>query len=146
MEKNLKVNMNHHHVSPTPRIYLIQVNVFSMNLLVKMPVVFSADGQYCKDITSSCTKLWMWCICISMCLVLCLFTGSVEIFISLLLSHQMTVGESNAKPSSPRIPYNHTHCVAVFISPLYSASVDERDIVCCFLLDRNMGPCASMNT
>ena len=41
----------------------------------------------------------------------------------------MTVGESNEKPSSPRIPCNHTHCVAAFTAPLYYASTEERDIV-----------------
>ena len=49
--KNMKVNGIHHHVSPTPRRYLISVNVFSVKLLVKMSAVCSADGQYCKAIT-----------------------------------------------------------------------------------------------
>ena len=62
----------------------------------------------------------------------------------LLLSHQLTVGESNEKPSSPRMPFNHTHYVAAFTAPLYWASIDERDIVCCFLLNQHMGPFASM--
>ena len=58
----------------------------------------------------------------------------------------MNVGESNANPNSPRIPYNHTHCVAGFTAPLYSASADERDIVYGFFLEQKMGPCESMNT
>ena len=58
----------------------------------------------------------------------------------------MTMGESNEKPSSPRIPCNHTHCIAAFTAPLYSGSVDERDVVCCFLLEHHMGPCACMKT
>ena len=78
--------------------------------------------------------------------VLCICTGSMYIFIELLLSHQMTVGESNAKPSSPRIPCNHIHFVAAFTTPLYSDSTDERDIVCCLLLEQNMVPCEIMNT
>ena len=38
----------------------------------------------------------------------------------------MKMGESNAKPSSPRMPCNHT--------------------LCCFLLEHHMGKCARMNT
>ena len=128
------------------------MNVFSMNILVKMSAVCFTYGQYCKDITCSCTKLWMQFMCFSICLVLCLCIGLVEIFISLLLSHKIIVDESNAKPSSPRIPYNHTHCVATFATPLYldsaalySDSVDERDIVCFYLLYQHMVPCESMN-
>ena len=36
--------------------------------------------------------------------------------------------ESNAKPSSPRIPCNHTHCVVVFTSPVYSDSAYNKSI------------------
>ena len=146
MEKKLKVNISHYDVSPTPRSEFIQVNIFSRNHLVKMSIVSFADGQYCNDITCSCTTLQMQCMCISMCLVLCLFTRLVEIFIALLLSHKMTMGESNANPISPRIPCNHTHCVDAFTAPLYSALDDERDIMCCLLLEQNMGPCVGMNT
>ena len=60
---------------------------------------------------------------------------SMEIFISLLLSHQMNLGESNATPNSLRLSCNHTHCVAAFTAPLYSALAEEMDIVWCFLLD-----------
>ena len=59
MEKNMKVNISHHHVSPTPIRDLIEVNVFYVKLLVNMSVVFSANGKYCNDITCSCTKLLM---------------------------------------------------------------------------------------
>ena len=59
MEKNMKVNISHHHVSPTPRIDLEKVNVFFVNLLVKMSTTFSAYGKDCNDITWSCTKLLM---------------------------------------------------------------------------------------
>ena len=142
----MKVNINRHHVSPNTIRDLIQVNVFSMKHLVKMSAVFSANGQYCKAITLSCTKIRMQCMCISMCLVLYIYTGLVDILISLLLSHQMIVDESNEKPSSPRIPYNHTRYVGAFTAPLYSDSTDERDIVCYFLIDQNMVPCARMNT
>ena len=134
MDKNMKLNVNHHHVSPTPRMDLRQVNIFSVKLLVNMLVVFSADGQYYKDITCSWTKLLIQCMCISMFLVLYLCTGLVEKLISLLLSHQMIVGESNEKPSSPRMSCNHTHCVVAFTAPMYSASTDEMEIVCCFLI------------
>ena len=133
MEKNMKVNISHHHVSPTPRSDLIQVNVFSVKLLVKMSTVFSVDGQYDNNITRPCTKTLMQCMCIFMCLVFYLCTGSMEILIELLMTHQIIVGESNAKPSSPRIPCNHTHCVVAFIAPLYSALADDKKIAC-FLL------------
>ena len=91
--KNMNLNGNHNDLSPTLIRDIIQVNVFSMKHLVEMSADFSADGQYRKAITSLCTKLQMQCMCISMHLVLCLCTGSVEIFISLRLSHQMNVGQ-----------------------------------------------------
>ena len=75
-----------------------------------------------------------------------IYTRSVEILTALLLSHQMKVGESNEKLISPRMPCNHTHCVVVFTAPLYSDSADERDIVCCFIIHQNMGPCTRINT
>ena len=143
--KNMKVNGSHYHVSSNKISDLGQVNVFSVKLLVKMSGVCSADGKYCNDITSSCTNIQMQCMCISICLVLFFCTRSMYIFISLLLSHQMTVGELNEKPSSPRITCNHTHCVAAFTAPLYLASSNERDIVCCFLLQQHMGLFESMN-
>ena len=43
--KNMKVNGSHHHESPTPRMDIIYVKVFSMNHLVKMSAVCSANGQ-----------------------------------------------------------------------------------------------------
>ena len=49
--KNMKVNGSHHHVSLTPMIDIRQVKVFSVNHLVKMSAVCSADGKYCKAIT-----------------------------------------------------------------------------------------------
>ena len=58
----------------------------------------------------------------------------------------MTVGESNAKLSSLRMPCNHTHCVAAFTAPLYSTSYEEREIMCYLLLEKKMGPLESMNT
>ena len=58
----------------------------------------------------------------------------------------MTVGESNAKPSSPRMPCNQTHCVIASTTPLYSTSVHGKEIVCCFLLEQKIGQCESMNT
>ena len=142
----MNVNGIHHHVSPTSRMDLRQVKVFSMKHLVKILVFFSANGKYCNAITSSRTKIRMQCMCISMCLVLFICTGSMEILISLLLSHQMTVGESNATSSSRRIPCNHTHCVAVFTAPLYVASAEDREMVCFLFLEKNMGPCTIINT
>ena len=131
MEKNMKVSITHIYVSPTPRIDIIQVNFFSVKLLVKMSAIFSTDQHYYNDIACSCTNLLMQCMCISMCLVLYICTRSVEIFLSVLLSHQMIVGESNANPSSPRIPCKHTHFLVVFISPLYSDSTEDKEIMCC---------------
>ena len=58
----------------------------------------------------------------------------------------MAVGESKSKPSSQRMPCNHTHCVAAFTPLLYSALDNEMDIVFCFLLEYHMGPCERMNT
>ena len=58
----------------------------------------------------------------------------------------MTVGESNAKPSSPRMPCNHTHYLVAFTTPMYSASGEDKEIVCFLLLYQKMGLCESMNT
>ena len=57
----------------------------------------------------------------------------------------MIVGESSATSSSQRMPCNHTHCVAAFTTPLYSASTEEREIVWCLLLEKKMGPLESIN-
>ena len=58
----------------------------------------------------------------------------------------MVLGESSATLSCQRMPCNHTHCVATFIAPLYSTSAEEREIVCCFLLDQHMGLLERMHT
>ena len=57
----------------------------------------------------------------------------------------MTVGESIATPSFRRMPYNHTHCAVALTAPLYSASAEERKIVCYFLLEQDMGPLEILN-
>ena len=64
----------------------------------------------------------------------------------LLLFTQMLVGESIVTPNSRRIPYNQTHCVAALTTALYSASADESEMACCFLLDHKMGPPENINT
>ena len=75
---------------------------------------------------------------------LCLYTGSVSILVALWLSTQILVGESIVTPNSRRIPCNQTHYVAALSVTLYSASADESEMVCCFLLDQKMGPSESM--
>ena len=52
----------------------------------------------------------------------------------LLLSTQMFVGESIVTPNSQRIPCKQTHYVVALIVALYSASADESEMVCCFLI------------
>ena len=56
----------------------------------------------------------------------------------------MLVGESIGTPNSRRIPCNQTHCVAALTAAMYSASADEIQMVCCFLLEQKMGPLASI--
>ena len=56
----------------------------------------------------------------------------------------MLVGESIVTPNSRRIPCNQTHCVAALTVALYSAFVDESEMVCCFLLEQQMGLSASI--
>ena len=41
----------------------------------------------------------------------------------------MIVGESNANPFFPRMPWNHTHCVAAFTAPLYLDLDDDNEIL-----------------
>ena len=139
-------NSSNHHPSLNPIKCLKWVKVFSVKLLVNMSAVFSVDGKYYKEITMSCTKPWMWCICIYICFVFFLWTRSLYILMEIWLSTQMLVGESNATPNSWRIPCNQTHGVAAFTAPLYSAYVEEREIVCCLLLEQKIGPSASMKT
>ena len=52
----------------------------------------------------------------------------------------MLVGESIVTQNSRRILCNQTHCVAALTVSLYSASVDESEMVCYFLLEQKMGP------
>ena len=47
-------------------------------------------------------------------------------------------------PNSQRIPYNQTHYVAGLIATMYLASAEEREMVCCFLLDQQIVPSKSM--
>ena len=58
----------------------------------------------------------------------------------ILLSTQILVGESIATRNSWRIPFNQTHRVAAFTVALYLTSAEEREIVCCYLLDQKIGP------
>ena len=139
-------NNNTHHPSLTPKRYLKWVKVFSMKVLVKMSTVCSMDGQYCSEITLSCTKPRMQCMWISMWFVLCICTWSVYILIAHWLSTQMLVGESIMTPNSRIIPCNQTQCVATLTAALYSAFADESEIVFYFLLYQQMGPSENMKT
>ena len=64
----------------------------------------------------------------------------------ILFSTQMLVGESIVTPNSWRIPYNQTHCVAALIVALYSASANESEMVCFFLLYQQMEPSKNIQT
>ena len=58
----------------------------------------------------------------------------------------MLVGESLVTPNSRRIPCNQTHYVATLSAALYSGSFQEREMVCCFLLDQQIGPSEIIKT
>ena len=62
----------------------------------------------------------------------------------LLFSTQMLVGEWIVTPNSWRIPCNQTHYVAALTATLYSAYVDESEMVWCFLTDQKIGPSANI--
>ena len=64
---------------------------------------------------------------------------------ALLFSTQIFVGEKIVTPNSRRIPCNQTHYVVASTASLYSASADESEMVCCFLIDQKMGPSSRIN-
>ena len=63
-----------------------------------------------------------------------------------LIIHPNVGWRINCAPNSRRIPCNQTHCVVALTVSLHSASADESEMVCCFLLDQQIGPSTNMKT
>ena len=61
-----------------------------------------------------------------------------------LIVHPNVGWRINCDTKSQRIPCNQTHYVAALIAALYSASVDESEMVCFFLIYHKMGPSTSI--
>lgn len=111
-----------------------------------MPVTFSFVLEYIKSISFDWTfSLTKW-YCVSICFDLAWHTWVFDNLMVLWLSHLITVGYCWASPTSSSIFLSHIASQVVLHNALYFDSVDDNEIVGCFLLFHDIAPNPISNT